>query len=230
MKHIAIVPARSNSKRLRNKNVLEINKKPLIAYTIERALLWGDFDAIYINSEDDNILKIGEKYGAITYKRPIDLAFDTAKVIDVIKEQIHSMCLADDTIITILLPTCPLRTTDDLKAAYSLFVNNHRHNPVVSVTKYEKSPSQSFVINVKGHLVPLYPESYSSRSQDNRDAYRYNCGIIITTVGLFMGQDDIVGISSIPYVMPFYRSIDIDYDYQVPLVEMILRNQEKEVH
>lgn len=224
MRRVAIIPARGGSKRVKEKNILKINGTPLLAYTINQAQAWARFDEIYVNSDDPDILECAKQYRATPYQRPKELAVDTAKVIDVIKEQIGSMGFAEDVDIAILLPTCPLRTVEDIEGAYRLFEKNQRTHPVVSMTEYEKAPEQAFFINEKGVLERKFPKGYSSRSQDHGPSFRYNTAIIITTAGMFMKQSDIVGDKCLPYIMPYERSIDIDYDYHVQLIELIVKN------
>lgn len=226
MHRIAIIPARGGSKRVKGKNILEINGVPLIAHTILQARDWGKFDSIFVNSDDASILECAEKYGATPYPRPASLATDTAKVIDVVKEQMRTMGLADDTAVCIMLPTCPLRTSEDIAQAYNLFESAQFKQPIVSMTEYEKAPEQAFFINAKGVLERKFPQNYSSRSQDHGSAYRYNTAIIFTSPKIFLEQADIVGEEAIPYIMPHERSIDIDYDYQVQLVKLLLAARE----
>lgn len=219
---IAIIPARGGSKRLPNKNLLKIQDKPLLAYTIESALKWGKFDEVYVNSEDQDILSCGKEYGAVPYLRPKELSSDKSKVLEVVKEQIITMNLTDDSIVALLLPTCPLRSDKDLEAAYNIFVNNGCKSAVVSVTKYEKAPEQALLIDKNGKLIPKYPEDYSSRSQDHGSVYRYNTALIFNSSGSFLKSDDIVGSGSIPYIMSFDNSIDIDYEYHIKLVKALM--------
>ena len=82
MRTIAIIPARGGSKRLIGKNIYPLNGKPLIAYTIEACLACDHIDDIYVSSDDDEILKTGEDWGAIPLKRPAQLADDqTPKIV-----------------------------------------------------------------------------------------------------------------------------------------------------
>ena len=226
MNRIAIIPARGGSKRIVDKNVYNICGIPLIAHTIQQAIEWGNFDEIYVNSDSDTILETAKKYGATPYKRPAELAVDTAKVLDVIKEQIESLELNDSDELVVLLPTCPLRNIDDINSAYNIFVDNKKQKQVVSVAEYEKAPEQAFIVKNKV-LTRQFPDGYSSRSQDHSASYRYNTAIIISSKKIFMLQNDIVGIDSIPYIMPFERSLDIDYQYQMNLVELIMKDNKK---
>lgn len=221
---IAIIPARGGSKRFPGKNLFEVQGIPLLAYTIIQAKQWRKFDKIYVNSDSSQIIDCAEEYDAIPFRRPTDLAVDTAKVIDVIKNQIQSTDLNGNVEIIILLPTCPLRTVEDIEAAYQLFISKGSTNQVISMTKYEKAPEQAFIINDEGRLERRFPHLYSSRSQDLGTAYRYNTAIIVTKVELFLAQTDIVAENSIPYIMPYERSIDIDHECQMSLVELIMKN------
>ena len=228
MNKIAIIPARGGSKRILNKNIYNLNGVPLIAHTVRQAIEFGDFDGIYVNSDSDEILECAKEYGAIPYKRPSDLAIDTSRVLDVAKSQIKDMNLDKHDELALLLPTCPLRTHEDIRQAYNIFSDHNKKKQVVSMTEYEKPPEQAFVIE-NGLLVRQFPDGYSSRSQDHLASYRYNTAIIISTMEIFLEQRDIVGDVSIPYIMPFERSIDIDYQYQMDMVECMMKN-EKNTH
>jgi CMP-N-acetylneuraminic acid synthetase len=220
---IAIIPARGGSKRLPGKNILPILGKPLLAYTLETARLWGKFHRILVNSEDPAILAAAQDYGAEIYRRPPSLSDDQAKVLAVVQEQIRTMQLdLDRTVVAVLLPTCPLLAVKDLEGAFALFLKGGCKGAVVSVTQYEKAPEQALLIDAQGRLSQKYPESYSSKSQDHGPAYRYNTAMVFNTAGGILAQTDIVGRNSLAYEMPFERSIDIDYDYHVRVVEALL--------
>ena len=75
---LAIIHARGGSKRLPRKNVLDLNGKPLIVYTIEAGLKSKYIDKVIVTSDDTEILNISKKFGADTIKRPEELANDTA--------------------------------------------------------------------------------------------------------------------------------------------------------
>ncbi len=222
---LAIIPARGGSKRVKGKNLLDINGKPLLWYSIKSSEDFGKFDEIIVNSEDENILQFASQCGINIYKRPGNLANDTSKVLEVLKEQIVAMALEPDTLVCVLLPTCPLRSVEDLEKAYGLFKANAFKHPVVSVTQYEKAPEQALVVNDQGKLCPKFNKTYTSRSQDHSIAYRYNTAIIFTTAGHLLRQDDIVGKEAVPYIMPLDRSIDIDYEDHVRMVKSILKDQ-----
>ncbi len=82
MKAIAIIPARSGSKGLPNKNILQLNDKPMMAYTIEACLESGCFQRIHVSTDSEEYAQIAIKYGAdVPFLRDPDLATDQAGVL-----------------------------------------------------------------------------------------------------------------------------------------------------
>ena len=63
MRNIAIIPARSGSKGLKDKNIKELNGKPLMAYTIEAALESGIFDCVHVSTDSEKYAEIGRQFG-----------------------------------------------------------------------------------------------------------------------------------------------------------------------
>ena len=78
---IVIIPARRGSKRVPNKNIKLLNKKPLVAHSIEYSLNFFSKNRIWINSDSQEILNIGKSYGINCYKRKDELAKDNSKTI-----------------------------------------------------------------------------------------------------------------------------------------------------
>ena len=74
MRNIAIIPARSGSKGLKDKNIKELNGKPLMAYTIEAALESGVFDCVHVSTDSEKYAEIGRKFGAdVPFLRDVEL-------------------------------------------------------------------------------------------------------------------------------------------------------------
>lgn len=81
-KIIAIVPARGGSKSIPRKNIIPLNGKPLIYYTIKEALKSKYFDRTIVSTEDQEVAEISRKYGAEATKRPIEFAKDKSPAVD----------------------------------------------------------------------------------------------------------------------------------------------------
>ncbi len=224
---IAVIPARGGSKRVKKKNLYPIEGKPLIAYTIEKATFCGVFHEVYVNSEDEEILRVSKEYGAIPYKRPSILAGDKVFIIEVLHDMIKSLKISEGTTVGILLPTAPLRTEEDILNAFRIFNETGGEAPVVSVSWYPTPIQLAQFITSDNHLEPVFPEDYrrSTRSTDHKKAYYFNEAVIFNSVKNIMSQKNLIGDKPIPYIMPPERSILIDYPFQLKLIEIILKER-----
>ena len=92
MKHIAIIPARSGSKGVKNKNIKYLNGKPLIAHTIQAAQASGIYSNIYVTTDSQEIADIALAEGAlIPFLRSQDLANDSALAVDVMIDVLNKI-------------------------------------------------------------------------------------------------------------------------------------------
>ena len=117
---IAIICARGGSKGVPGKNIREIAGIPLIAHTIVQAADSGMFSCIMVSSDDDNILKIAEKYAAKTVQRPPEMATDESGVMPAVRHALAEVEKRDNVefqTICLLQTTSPLRTPYDIKSA-----------------------------------------------------------------------------------------------------------------
>jgi CMP-N-acetylneuraminic acid synthetase len=220
----AVICARKGSKRLEKKNIMLVDGKPLIAYTIETAIASDVFSNVIVNSEDGEILAVAERYGAESYLRPQDLASDTTFVIDVVKEMVENYHFEDKVIIGILFPTCPLRNIEDIHNAFKIYKESGCEFPVVSVSPYEYPIHVALDITPDNRLKPIYRDDYkrSTRHNDHKKMYHANYAVIFNNVGNLKRQNNLIGDSPIPYIMPPERSIDIDEPFQMKIVQALM--------
>lgn len=121
MKIVGIIPARGGSKGIKNKNLVTVNGKPLIYWTIKTAkesMLLNDF---YVSTEDPNIKRISLKFGSKVIDRPEKLARDSSTTLSVLQ---HSIKITNADIIVCLQPTSPIRPKGIIDKAIKLFVKN----------------------------------------------------------------------------------------------------------
>lgn len=224
----AVICARGGSKRVPEKNLLHLNGNPLLDYTISEAQKSYIFDKIIVNSEDDRILEVARSCGSDLYKRPDEYKSGKIFVIDVIREMMRSLCWENDDEIAVLFPTVPLRTANDLKQSYQIFVENGRTYPVVSVCKYEYPIQTALFVDEEGYLEPVFKEDYkkSTRHDDQQETYRANYAVVWNTVQNMFKQEKLIGVNAIPYYMPLDRSVDIDENYQVKVAELLLKDRD----
>ncbi|RLA83863.1 MAG: acylneuraminate cytidylyltransferase family protein [Epsilonproteobacteria bacterium] len=220
---LAIIPARGGSKRLPRKNVLDLNGKPLIAYTIEAGLKSKYIDKVIVSSDDEEILNISKQFGADTIKRPDELASDTSTSFDAIKHTIENVDKYD--YIVLLQPTSPLRDEKHIDEAIEL-LENKKADAIVSVCEMDHSPLWSNTLDnslsMKGFL---RDEILNKRSQDLEAYYRLNGAIYICDTDKlleeesFMFKDNIFG-----FKMDRESSVDIDEEIDLKLAKIIIKS------
>ena len=120
-KAIVIIPARGGSKRLARKNISILNDKPLIYYTIEAAKRASEINKVYVSTEDDEIAKIAEDYGAnVPFLRPKELSSDLVTADEAVKDMLQKLIVKEDFLIDyviLLQPTSPFITVKHLNNA-----------------------------------------------------------------------------------------------------------------
>ena len=123
MKKIAIIPARSGSKGLKDKNIIKVCGKPLMAYSIEAAINSKCFDKVIVTTDSEKYAEIAKKYGAEVILRGERLSNDNATSYMVIEDVIYKQ--SDDFDYFVLLqPTSPMRNELHIIKAIKKFENN----------------------------------------------------------------------------------------------------------
>jgi len=123
IKNIAIIPARLGSKRIPFKNILPLNGKALIGYTIETAIETELFDKIVVATESTIIAEISKKFGADIFYLNQELTKDDVFANEVVADVLRTLKGNDEEYdnVFLLQPTSPLRSSIDLEKAYNSF-------------------------------------------------------------------------------------------------------------
>jgi CMP-N-acetylneuraminic acid synthetase len=218
--YICFIKARNSSTRLKGKYIAPFRNGNLITHTIEQAKLCNVFDRIILSSNDNAILDMGIRECVETHFR--DDKHD--QIIDVIRHAIPEINVNNEDTFGLLLVTCPLRNLKDIREAHKIFEENGRVCSVVSVKKNENPIQMSWRSNEDGDLFPVMEDEYniSTRKQDHYNTYCYNDAIIFDTVKNFMKLErNLFGDTPIPYLMPWERSIAIDYEFQLKIAQCL---------
>ena len=117
-KILAIIPARSGSKSVKNKNIRLINGKPMIAYSIEHAKASKYINRIIVTTDSEEYAAIAREYGAETpFIRPSELAQDSSLDVDVFEHALNYLEKEENyvpDVIVHLRPTDPVRNPEDI--------------------------------------------------------------------------------------------------------------------
>lgn len=221
-----VIPARGGSKGLIKKNILPLFDKPLICYSIDLARQLTNDENICVSTDDKEIIKVVENYGLeVPFIRPAELATDNATTNDVL---IHAIKYYEENRrhfnkIILLQPTSPLRTSEQIIEADSLYSNSL--DMVVSV---RKSHAASVICNEnKEGYLELTLNKSGERRQNNKEYYEYNGSIYIINIHELKKKGLQGFTKKVKYVMPEINSIDIDTELDFKLVELILEESAK---
>lgn len=211
--NIAIIPARSGSKGLLNKNIKLCSGKPLIAWTIEAAKKSKYIDKILVTTDSEEIAEIAKDYGAwAPFIRPASLSSDSASTADVIKHAINFLEAKDYNFefLVYLQPTSPLRTARhvDHSVEYYHERKNNNSDTLVSVYQVDKKYNWLMKQDSNGYVnFRREVDSVNPQRQKLESLYMPNGAIYIANVegfdGFYLGN-------VIPYIMSQETSIDID--------------------
>lgn len=227
---IAIIPARGGSKEIPHKNVRNLCDKPLIAWTIEQGLKCKYLDKIIVSTDDHHISEISKQFGAqVPFLRPKEISKDDSSTVDAV---IHALNYYEINkykvdIVVILQPTSPLRTSEDISMALKIFFENKDADSVVSVSKCNHSPYWSLKIENKFLKANFGDKYLNLRRQDLPDLFLPNGAIYISSKNNIQKNKGFFGKRTMPYVMPYERSIDIDSIIDLKLAEILLGERDE---
>ena len=224
MRNIAIIPARSGSKGVKDKNIRDLCGKPLMAYTIEAALNSGEFDEIMVSTDSEKYAQIAKEYGAnVPFLRSEITSSDTASSWEMVEEVLagyKNLGFEFDTF-CLLQPTSPLRTRDDIKAAYKLY-RERANFAVVSVCEAEHSPLWCGHLPENQEFFDFVDQASMKQRQSGGKFYRLNGAIYIVNTNKFKNDKFLYHSGSFAYVMPQERSVDIDTEFDFQIAKAVL--------
>lgn len=227
MKNIAIIPARSGSKGLKDKNVRDLCGKPLIAYSIEAAHRTGQFDEIMVSTDSEQYAEIAKKYGAnVPFLRSAATAGDTASSWDMVEEVLQGFEQIGREFDTfcLLQPTSPLRTSDDISAAYELYYAKNA-TTVVSLCELEHPISWCGLLGENSSLDGFIKREQGKQRQTQKKYYRVNGAIYIVSISEFRKDAFLYRENAYAYIMPKERSVDIDTESDFRFAEFLMGQQ-----
>jgi CMP-N-acetylneuraminic acid synthetase len=213
--YIAIIPARSGSKRLPGKNLLLIGGKPLIGWTIEATIESGVFDRVVVSTDSWEIAVMAAQFGAeVPFMRPEELALDSTPTIDVLIHAARELIGEKEipwTHLACLQPTSPLRTAQNIREAVKLLTEKNA-DAIVSVCKSEHSPLWSNVLPESLSLDGFIPESIQKTPSQQLPAYyRLNGALYFCDIRRMLEEQTLfLRTGAYAYVMNRKDSIDID--------------------
>lgn len=224
---LVIIPARGGSKGIPNKNIIEVEGKPLIKYSIDAALESKYVDRIVVSTDSEEIAKVSAESGAdVPFLRPVSLSTDTAKTIDALIHAVNTLKengSAYDYLV-LLQPTQPLRESFHIDEAIEKIVERGAGS-LVSVSDVHEHPILMRTINEQGNLINLLQTSSTVRRQDFPTFYKVNGSIYINKIDENFNENLSLNDNQLPYIMDTKYDVDIDEPFDLEVFKLKLKGE-----
>lgn len=191
--NLAIIPARAGSKRIVNKNIADLDGKPLLYYPLKTALDTGLFSEVMVSTDSEEIAAISQKIGAsVPFLRSELNSSDHATTIDVLKEVVSFYKNLGKNFVNVccIYPTAIFLTGEHLKQSYKKLADDSTDG-VVATTNYDFHPLRSFRHVPAGYVAYNWPEFANARSQDLPELF-HDAGMFYWCNTVKMLQGDIL--------------------------------------
>lgn len=225
-KILAIVPARAGSKGIKDKNIIGLNGKPLIAYSIEAGLKSKYINKVLVSTDGEDIAKLAKEYGAeVPFLRPKHLSSDTAKTIDCVIHCIQELKNKGEKYdyIVLLQPTQPLRQAWHIDESIELIIKKDE-DTLVSVSKVKEHPILVRTLDESGHAINLLEGSSTKRRQEFPNFYKVNGAIYINKINENLNNETSLNDNKLVYIMDEKYDVDIDETIDLQIAEILLEN------
>ena len=209
---VAIIPARGGSKRIPRKNIKPFCGKPMIAWSVEAALLSGCFDRIIVSTDDGEIADVARAHGAeVPFLRPAELSDDHTGTIPVIAHAIDWMnCNAGPVdLACCLYATAPFVQPQDLRRGIEV-LQSSATDYAFSVTSYAFPIQRAIRITADQRVEMFNPEHFTTRSQDLEEAFHDAGQFYWGRAAAWLAGKPIFSINAAPVLLPRHRVQDID--------------------
>jgi CMP-N-acetylneuraminic acid synthetase len=218
---IAFIPARRGSISIPRKNLVLLDGKPLIQYSIDAAKEARVFDRIIVSTNDGGVMEVASCAGLEIHDRPESFATASSRVVEAVEHASTVMQLSQDDTVCVLQPTSPLRTSRDVIDAIDLH-RRHNQSSVVSVVEAEHHPLKTVTIDTGRIQAPFGRVNLETSRQSLQQVFRVNGAIFISRLESILRHHSLVPEEAIAFVMSSENSVDVDSYGDLAFAEFLL--------
>lgn len=228
MEIFAYIPARGGSKGIKMKNIIDINGKPLLSYTIEAAKR-SNATRIFVSTDCKHIEKVATEEGVKPeFLRPVELANDKSSIEDGIRDVLKKLWESEKyspDLILLLQPTSPMRTYEDINNCIEMFKNDIELDSLISVSEPMEHPADMVYFD-QGEIRFLLDgiEPGKTQRQSFPKCFFVNGAIYLFKLSHFNKTGSRFGGKNTYYLMEQDRSIDIDTLSDLKIVRALMSN------
>lgn len=215
---IAIIPARSGSKGIKDKNIVDVCGFPMIAYSIIAARMCREISRIIVSTDSENYAEIAKRYGAeIPFLRPKEIAGSASQDIEYLSHALQ--CLGEKEgkvpeFVVLLRPTTPIRDIELIRQAIAVIREKATASAVVSVHAAKECPYKWMTIGNEGYLEsPFYgmkPDDVNLPRQSFNKVWIPDGYVDVLKAETILKEGSVYGERAIPFFIP-QEVIDIDH-------------------
>ena len=215
---VALVPARSGSKRIPDKNVRRLGQHPVLAYTIAAAIDSGIFDDVIVSTDNEHYAAIARYYRAtVPFLRPAALASDCSPDIEWIEHALGALRDGGRTFdcFSLLRPTSPFRLPSTIRRAWEQFTAESGVDSLRAVERCRQHPGKMWIVRGKRMmpLLPLGPSNqpwHSSQTQTLPEVFVQNASLEIAWTRVVSDGRTISGEVMIPFMTAGLEGFDVN--------------------
>lgn len=229
---LAYIPARSGSKSIIDKNIVDVAGKPLIAYTIEAAKKSKYVDRVIVSTDSQKYAEIAKQWGAeVPFLRPAELATDTSPEMETTRHLMHWMKKNHQEpsevydIIMRLQVTSPLRTTEDIDGAMELFMAKEA-DAVISVVECPVTPLWMNTLPEDLNMKDFIPDHVRKKNrQELPRYYQLNGAIFASDWEVLWTTRSWYGDKTQAFIMSKEHSVDVDDTMDLEFARFLLERK-----
>lgn len=227
MRSIAIIPARSGSKRIPRKNIKDFLGKPVIAYSIKTALATGLFDEVMVSTDNEEIASIARQYGAkVPFLRSKKNSDDFATTANVLLEVLEAYQREGRYFVygCCIYPATPLLKVARLQEAFSLMKEKNL-DTVFPVIRFNFPIQRAIRVDKDRKAKMFYPQYLNTRSQDLAPAYHDSGQFYWFKIDRFFHNQSLLTKNSGVIILEECEAQDIDTqeDWQIAEIKFQLQ-------
>lgn len=225
MKKIAIIPARSGSKGLKDKNIIDLCGKPLISYTIEAAILSGEFSHVIVSTDSEYYASISRQYGAEVIMRGYELSNDNATTYMVLEDILKNRLTENIDYFVLLQPTSPLRNDRHITEAIKKF--EQRFNEFDFLVSMKEAEHAKVLVNPieEDESLKFFDTDFSNYRRQGYKDYSPNGAIFMAKPNAYLERKHFFGAKSLAYIMNSEDSVDIDHAIDLELAKILIQKR-----
>ncbi len=212
-RRLAVIPARGGSKRIPGKNLVQLQRRPLLAYTVDAALASSLFVRVVVTTDSAEIAEVARELGAdVPFLRDAALSDDIVPVSAATVDALKRLDPGGDAIDTVcqLMPNCPLRTAEDVVASAWHFERGGAPAQI-SVVRYGwQNPWWAMRRSEDDVIEPLFAEAATARSQDLPELFCPTGAVWWAKAGELRREGTFHIAARTGWEIPWQRGVDID--------------------